>query len=215
MATDSVYFKDLTEIEEIDNGIKLVLSTPDGDRLIDYQNFIIGTDNTTFADQLSALDTTTAETSAALDSEVATLTDSISALDIRVTDIESTINENTTLVGYVSTRVTGIQSLTDGTDIVWDLSKGSVGKLNLTGASHYIELDNGVYGETYKLIVVYSGAFELQWRTQISWSGASSLSQALSVNPVAGDVFVFTFLCDQYGSNSTIYYGTTARAFKI
>ena len=71
----AVNINDLPVFEEIKSGSYILCETADGTGIIDYKNFIIGTDNITFADLLS----TQAAEIKALSATVTTLTTLVDA----------------------------------------------------------------------------------------------------------------------------------------
>ena len=54
----AVNINDLPKIEEIKSGNYILIENADGTGIIDYKNFIVGTDNITFATVLSTQDAT-------------------------------------------------------------------------------------------------------------------------------------------------------------
>ena len=72
----AVNINDLPIFEEIKSGSYILCETADGTGIIDYKNFIIGTDNITFADLLS---TQAAE---------------IKALSAQLVSLETTVSSN-------------------------------------------------------------------------------------------------------------------------
>lgn len=56
MATDKVTLKKIQVVDEIKPGDFILVETPNGTRLIDYTNFVVGQDNITFDPLLSSFD---------------------------------------------------------------------------------------------------------------------------------------------------------------
>jgi hypothetical protein len=70
----AVNINELPIVEEIKSGSYVLVETTDGTGIIDYKNFIIGTDNITFSDLLSTQDAQILALSAQVQSLESTLT---------------------------------------------------------------------------------------------------------------------------------------------
>lgn len=130
MATEQINIGKITPVDEIKPGYLIIVQTPDGTRVIDYTNFVIGQDNITFAPLLSAFDTdintlstnvatqntinvakfdsVSAETLSlfsAVSAEQATQADSLTALEAEVDTLSDQVTQNTSDIATLSATV--------------------------------------------------------------------------------------------------------------
>ena len=99
MADDNlsaVNVNDIPVIEEIKSGDYVVVESTDGTGIIDYKDFIIGTDNITFASSISSNNTNNQTVSADL-----------IALSAKFTTLLSLVAANSGLSGLSSTQLSG------------------------------------------------------------------------------------------------------------
>lgn len=99
-AQDQINIKKIQFVEEIKPGYYLIVETPEGTRLIDYTNFVVGQDNITFDPLLSAFDTDIRNLSAQVIAQdavnLATFT-SLSAQTLALFSVASAANSSLTV----------------------------------------------------------------------------------------------------------------------
>ena len=82
----NVNIKELPEVNQINDGDFLIVETPEGTSILDFANFIITQNNTTFSSILSSIDISIGSVSSSTDS-VATV------LNNRITSLSSTVDQ--------------------------------------------------------------------------------------------------------------------------
>lgn len=108
-----VNIKELPEISDINNGDFLIVETPNGTNILDYQNFLVTLDNTTFGDLI----TTNTTNIVTLSTDLATLSSTsatVSQFNTLSTDLAS-LSSTSATVSQINTLNTAVVALTSAT----------------------------------------------------------------------------------------------------
>lgn len=105
-----VNIKGLPRIEEIVNGNLLIVENEQGTNTLDFVNFVIGPNNTSFYNEITNLSATVVSLSASATALVTDLSAStnaqISALNVRINSLSSTVQATVSGIYYASGTVT-------------------------------------------------------------------------------------------------------------
>lgn len=95
-----ISIKDLPEIQQINNGDYLIVEATDGTYILDYENLILGTENTTITTAVEQLATDLASVSSSTEAQIASLSSEI------YTNLKRTYTGKATILVDTGTRQT-------------------------------------------------------------------------------------------------------------
>jgi hypothetical protein len=189
---------DLPEVDEIRNGDKLIVETENGTYIIDFANFIIGIDNTSFGSTITENSSNIASLSAqqavaetyanrfvtvtyALDSEAAGFSFNSSATPLPLNTIQSnTIDGNTdTISSTLVSLASNILSLNPGKYQVSAMASVSGGDVMLdlyNNESSAVLLESDYSGKP-----TINGQFSIDVRSEVYFRGFANGSRTLGV----------------------------------